>query len=60
MPGRSRPGDAERKEEAHAIGAAEVEILPNHGFEEVTPLDRPRKHLGEAEADLHLLQGEAM
>ena len=51
-------GEAERKEQAHAVGAPEIEILADDGFEEVPALHRPIEDLGEA--DLDLLEREAM
>ena len=55
---RRRARDAERKEEADAIGATEVEILADDGFEEVPALDRAVEDL--READLELADGEPM
>jgi hypothetical protein len=42
------------KEQTDAVRPAEVQILVDHGFEEVAPWDRPGKHL--RETDLHLLE----
>ena len=40
------------KQEADAVGPAEVEILADDGFEEVAALDRPVEDLGEADFEL--------
>ena len=55
---RRRFGQAERKQQAHAIRSSQVQILANHRLEEMPALHRPGKHL--READLHLLQREPM
>ena len=53
---RRPPRDAVRKQEADAVGPAQVQILANDRFEEVSALHRTGKHL--CEADLHLLKRE--
>jgi hypothetical protein len=55
---RGPAGDALREEQAHAVRASQVEVLADHGLEEVAALHGAGKHL--CEADLHLLQGEPM
>ena len=51
-------GEAQRKQQAHAIGASEVEILADDGFEEVAPLHRPIEDL--RETDFELAEREPM
>jgi hypothetical protein len=53
-----RSGDAQGKQQAAAVGAAEVEILPNDGFEEVAALHRPVEDLRETEFEL--IEGQPM
>ena len=45
-------GEPERKEQADAIGATEIEILADHRFEEVAALHRPVEDLGQADFEL--------
>src|SRR5713226_5978295 len=49
-------GDAQRKQQAHAIGTAEIEILANDRFEKLPALDRLLEHLGETDLELPDLQ----
>src|SRR5882762_7041664 len=56
--GRCRALDPDRKQEPHAIGATEVEILADEGLEEMPSLHRAVEHLGETH--LQLTDGEAM
>jgi hypothetical protein len=51
-------GEAQRKQQPHAVGPSQIEVLADDGFEEMTPLHRTVKHL--READLELTDGEAM
>src|SRR5213593_4697940 len=44
--------EATRKEQSHAIGSTQIEILANHGFEEVPTLDRTIENLREADFQL--------
>jgi hypothetical protein len=52
--GRRRRGarEAKRKEQSHAVGPPEIEILADDGFEEVAALDRAIEDLREADFDL--------
>ena len=52
-----RARDAERKQQADAVGATEVEILADDRFEEVAALHRAGEDLGETDLKL---QREAM
>jgi hypothetical protein len=45
-------GQAQRKQQADAVRASEIEILANHGLEEVTALDGPIEDVGEADFEL--------
>src|SRR5206468_4634921 len=53
-----RASDPEGKQESHAVGTTEVEILANDRLEEVPPLHRAVKHVGETH--LKLRDSEAM
>jgi hypothetical protein len=54
----SGPSDPDGKEEADAVRSPEVEILPDDGFEEQTPLHRAIEDL--RETDFELIDGEAV
>ena len=51
-------GEAEREEQAHAIGPSQIEILADDGFEEVAALHGPIEDLGQT--DFELADREAM
>src|SRR5712692_1380899 len=51
-------GQPQREEQADAVRPAEVEVLPNDGFEELASLDGPVKDVGEA--DFELIDRHAM
>src|SRR6266478_633091 len=56
---RRRPArGADGEKQAHAVGAAEVEVVADEALEEVAALHRVIEDVGEA--DLHLPQGEAV
>src|SRR6516225_6356680 len=52
------PGEPTREEQSDAMGSAQIKILANHGFEEVSALDRTVEDL--READFQLAQRHAM
>lgn len=55
---RGGPRQAQREEQADAIGPAEIQVLADDGFEEVAALHRPVEDL--REAAFELADGEAM
>ena len=55
---RSRLGDPAQTPQRHAIGAAEIKVVADDGLEEVAPLYRAVKDLGETR--FQLVNGQAM